>query len=103
MQWFAPRDERRPQVIKKDADPGNVSEEASEPDARSGGRWGYRRAAVSPDKPAAGAQSSVRDRAASLPIGRSTRRCAGWRTAPGTWSPENPWTGKSGRYRNPRR
>src|SRR5579864_5307066 len=56
----------------------------------------------SPYKPGAVARFFARDRAASLPIARSIRRCAGSRKAQETWSPESPSTGRSVRYKNPR-
>src|SRR6267143_6029880 len=48
------------------------------------------------------AQFSARGRGASLPTGRSTRKCAESRRGRETWSSENPSIDKLGRYRNPR-
>src|SRR5690242_22585 len=54
-----------------------------------------------PYKPGEAAKSFAQDRAASLPIARSIPKSAGWRKARGTWSPENPSTGRSVPYKNP--
>ena len=51
---------------------------------------------------AAAARSSAPDRAASLPTARSSRPCAGWRTAPGTSRPGSPSPGRSGPSRSRR-
>src|ERR1700722_8517610 len=61
-----------------------------------------RRAGHCLDIPDADGRSSAPDREASLPTGRSIRRCAEWQKAPGTWSSESPSIDRSGRYRSPR-
>src|SRR3984893_13218589 len=47
-------------------------------------RWGRNFACRSQDKFGAGARFFVRGRAASLPTGQSSQRCAEWRIEPGT-------------------
>ena len=62
--------------------------------ATCGDRVECNRAVRCPNTPGADGRSSVRGRAAFPPTGRSIRKCAEWRRARGTWSPENPSTGR---------
>src|SRR2546423_7063528 len=65
-------------------------------------RWEDNAGCRGPSRSGGGAQFSAQGRGATLPIGRSTRKCEEWRTGQGTWSWGSPWTDKSDRCRNPR-